>query len=59
MWAPRLERAEALNRELTYFVDCVLNGETPINDGKAGLRVVRMLEAASKSISERGAVVYL
>jgi predicted dehydrogenase len=59
MWAPRLERAEALNRELTYFVDCVLNDETPINDGKAGLRVVRMLEAASKSISERGALVYL
>jgi len=59
MWAPRLERAEALNRELTYFVDCVLNDKTPMNDGKAGLRVVQMLEAASKSISQRGALVQL
>lgn len=59
MWAPRLDRAEALNRELTYFVECVLKDETPMNDGPAGLRVVQMLEAASKSISQRGALVYL
>jgi predicted dehydrogenase len=59
MWAPRLDRAEALTSELTYFVDCVLKDETPINDGHAGLRVVQMLEAASKSIKERGALVYL
>lgn len=59
MWAPRLERAEALSRELAYFVDCVLKDETPINDGPAGLRVVQMLEAASKSISKRGELVYL
>src|SRR5215472_18264718 len=44
MWAPRLERAEALNQEITYFVDCILNDENPMNDGKAGLRVVKMLE---------------
>jgi len=59
MYAPRLERAEALNRELTYFVECVLNDENPMNDGNAGLRVVQMLEAASKSISQRGALVQL
>jgi len=59
MWAPRLERAEALTRELTYFVDCVLKDENPMNDGKAGLRVVQMLEATTKSISQRGALVYL
>lgn len=59
MWAPRLDRAEALSSELKYFVDCVLKNETPMNDGPAGLRVVQMLEAASKSISQRGAMVYL
>ncbi len=59
MWAPRLERAEALSRELSYFVDCVLKDETPMNDGKAGLRVVQMLEAASKSLNQRGALVQL
>lgn len=59
MWAPRLERAEALTHELGYFLDCITKGETPINDGKAGLRVVKMLEASSKSVRERGALVYL
>jgi predicted dehydrogenase len=58
MWAPRLDRAEALTRELGYFVDCVLKDENPMNDGKAGLRVVQMLEAASKSLSQRGLLVY-
>src|SRR6266496_2198989 len=59
MWAPQIEQVEALHRELGYFVDCITKNETPINDGKAGLRVVKMLEAASKSVQQRGALVYL
>jgi predicted dehydrogenase len=59
MWAPRLERAEALTHELTYFVDCITKDQTPMNDGKAGLRVVKMLEASTESIRQRGALVYL
>ena len=59
MWAPRLERAEALTHELSYFVDCIINNRTPMNDGHAGMRVVKMLEAASQSLSQRGALVYL
>src|SRR6266851_5301977 len=49
MWSPQLEQIEALRSELGYFADCIENGKTPINDGPAGLRVVRMLEAAEKS----------
>lgn len=59
MWAPQLEQTEALQQELTYFVDCVSNGTTPFNDGCAGLRVVKMLEAATKSLNSRGTLVYL
>lgn len=59
MWAPRLERAEALTHELNYFVECVTNDRTPMNDGQAGLRVVKMLEAATRSIRERGSLIYL
>jgi len=59
MWAPQLEQVEALRQELTYFVDCIVNDRTPFNDGAAGLRVVKMLEAANLSISKRGALVYL
>ena len=59
MWAPRLERAEALTHELTYFVECITKDQSPINDGKAGLRVVKMLEASTQSIRQKGALVYL
>ena len=59
MLAPQLEQVEALQLELKYFVDCVTNGQTPFNDGRAGLRVVKMLEAASESLRQRGALVKL
>jgi len=59
MWAPQLEQVEALREELTYFVECINGGKDPMNDGCAGLRVVRMLEAASASMSKRGSLVYL
>lgn len=59
MWAPKIEQTEALKIELGYFIDCVLNDKTPLNDGWAGLRVVKMLEAADKSLKERGRMVYL
>jgi predicted dehydrogenase len=58
MWAPRLENTEALKAELAYFVECIEKSKTPFNDGQAGLRVVRMLEAAQESMSNKGGVVY-
>ncbi len=59
MWAPQLEQVEALRNELSYFVECISSGQDPFNDGCAGLRVVKMLEAASESLSKRGYLVYL
>lgn len=59
MWAPKIEQGEALHRELTCFVDCIRNDKTPMNDGHAGLQVVRMLEAANESLRHRGALVRL
>ncbi len=59
MWAPQLEQVEALRQELSYFVDCISNDQVPFNDGCAGLRVVKMLEAGSKSLKKRGSLVYL
>jgi predicted dehydrogenase len=59
MWAPRLERMEALTQELSYFVDCIAKDEEPMNNGEAGMRVVKMLEAATESLGQRGALVYL
>jgi predicted dehydrogenase len=59
MWAPKIEQGEALHRELGYFVECIQQDKVPMNDGVTGLQVVRMLEAASKSMRQRGALVYL
>jgi len=59
MWAPQVEQREALHVELGYFADCITNDKTPFNDGHAGLRVVRMLEAAEASIQKRGELVRL
>ena len=59
MWAPQVEQLEALHVELGYFADCIMNSKTPFNDGHAGLRVVRMLEAAEASIQKRGELVRL
>ena len=59
MWAPQLEPMEALHTEMNYFADCVLNSKTPFNDGHAGLRIVRMLEAAEESIRKRGELIRL
>ena len=59
MWSPRVEHEEALKRELKYFVDCIKQNKTPVNDGHAGLRVVRMLEASDKSLKAGGKLVKL
>jgi predicted dehydrogenase len=59
MWAPRLEQTEALATEARYFVECVSKNQRPFNDGMAGLRVVEILEAADKSLKERGKPVSL
>ena len=59
MWAPQVEQIEALRAETSYFLECIENNQTLLNDGAAGLRVVRILEAADKSIRKRGEAVML
>jgi predicted dehydrogenase len=54
MWAPQLAVREALAVEAAHFVDCVTTGTQPRTDGHAGLRIVRLLEAASRSMAEQG-----
>jgi predicted dehydrogenase len=54
MWAPRLDSTEALHTEALHFIDCVENNKQPETDGCAGLRLVRVVEAAEKSLRARG-----
>jgi len=58
-WVPRIAQIEALKAEAEYFVDCVENNKTPINDGVSGLRVVKILEATNKSIKGKGRLIKL
>ena len=59
MYCPQLDVTEALRIELQHFADCIENGKTPITDGWSGLRVVRVLEAATLSMKEKGRSVTL
>jgi predicted dehydrogenase len=59
VWAPKVDQTEALKRELGYFLDCIIKNQAPSNDGAAGLRVVRLLEAAEQSLKDRGRIVLL
>jgi predicted dehydrogenase len=59
MLAPQLEQVEALRAETAYFLKCITENKSPFNDGINGLRVVRLLEAAEKSVRKRGEVVSL
>lgn len=54
MVAPKIDQIEALKLETEYFVDCVVNDKVPINDGHAGLRVVKMLNACDESLINNG-----
>jgi predicted dehydrogenase len=59
MWAPRLDNIEALRIETEHFVECIETGRQPLSSGQAGLRVVRILEAASRSMANHGQPVEL
>ncbi len=51
---PHIHMAEPLKLECQHFVDCVQSRRTPISDGRDGMRVVRVLEAAQRSLEQGG-----
>lgn len=54
VWSPHMGNAEPLSRMVRDFVECIMEGRRPVSDGQAGLRVVRILDAAQRSIKEHG-----
>jgi predicted dehydrogenase len=59
IWSPHIEQSEALQNVVRHFADCVRTGKKPLTDGAAGLRVVRILEAAQRSIKAQGGRITL
>ena len=54
---PKINFTEPLKRECSHFVDCVRENRRPLTDGESGLRVVRILEAGTKSLRQGGIAV--
>ena len=54
---PEIEPTEPLLLEMAHFVACVRDRETPATPGEDGLRVVRLLSAAERSLETGGAPV--
>jgi predicted dehydrogenase len=59
MWAPTIDSAEALRIEGEHFLDCVLEGKASITDGRLGLKVVEIIEAATTSMQNRSKTVHI
>src|SRR6266487_3162546 len=57
MHAPQLDTREALAIEAENLVRAIAGKEPLVADGRAGWRVVRILEAAQKSIEQGGETV--
>ena len=59
MYAPKIDQTEALKVLIDHMADCIIKKKKPVTDGESGLRVVRILEAADKSIKKGGAKITL
>jgi predicted dehydrogenase len=59
MLAPQLETSEALRLMAREFVSSIQENRAPLSDAQAGYRVVRLLEAAQRSIEENGRLIFL
>ncbi len=59
LWSPKVSETEALRLEVTHFRNCIEGSEKPVTPGERGLAIVRMLEAADKSMQKRGEPVAL
>lgn len=57
IFIPKIDATEPLYLECRHFVECIVEGKTPLTDGLHGLRVVEALEAASHSMQNNGAMV--
>lgn len=59
VWSPNIGTEEPLGRMAAHFLDCIRQGKEPVSGGQAGLRVVKILDAAQRSIKAQGGRVTL
>jgi predicted dehydrogenase len=51
---PKVEQSEPLKNQCKEFLDSIKNDRKPKTDGRSGLSIVRVLEAAQKSLDNKG-----
>lgn len=59
MLAPKIDPTEALRVAGEHFITCIGSGKSPQTDGRLGLRVIELIEAATSSMRGRGETVYV
>jgi predicted dehydrogenase len=52
IYIPKIDMAEPLKVECRHFLDCITKGAQPLTGGEHGLQVLRVLEAAERSLRE-------
>jgi len=56
---PKVNINEPLKKECQHFIDCILENKEPITNGNSSLDVIRVLEAADKSLRNTGKEVII
>jgi predicted dehydrogenase len=59
MYAPKIDQTEALSLMAAEFVECIRSGKKPTASGQSGLNIVRLLDAADRSMKTGGRMVKL
>jgi predicted dehydrogenase len=59
VWSPHIEQTEPLSRVVRHFADCIRDRKIPLTDGRSGLRIAEILEAAEHSIKAQGGRITL
>ena len=54
---PQIEQSEPLENQAKHFLECISENKKPLTDAQDGLNVVRVLEAAEKSLKNDGKVI--
>ena len=48
VWSSHIAATEPLQKLVSHFAECIRENKVPLTDGEAGLRVVRILQAAQR-----------
>jgi predicted dehydrogenase len=59
VWSPHIDQGEPLQTMVRHFAECIRDKKRSLTDGQAGLRVVKILEAAERSIKAQGGRITL